>query len=356
MGDTDQKSLKIGDLARRSGLSVRALHHYDSIGLLSPSVRTHSGTRLYGDADVIRLHRIQTLKQIGYSLVEIRQNLDDPDINPLDIVRRQLSALRERARLATQLCERLERVTEQVSAGSSPANADWLDLLELMSIYDRHLTHEEVGTLHAQSSRSQIEQQWTQLVTDVRHAMDSRLPTDSVAAHALAWRWVRLVIAKTNNSAALAIKMKALQQSDLRAQQLVGIGPAMFDWIDDAIIHARMALFAKHLAPHEVELIRRRQLASATHQDAWPQLVLAMREQMESGVTVDATAVRALVCRWQQLFRDGYCGADDALAARVRGAMALEPDLSLGVGVDTELMGYVRSALEFKQHESISAI
>jgi hypothetical protein len=147
-----------------------------------------------------------------------------------------------------------------------------------------------------------------------------------------------------------------LQASESHAEQIVGIGPGMFDWIDKAIVHARMALFAKHLAPHEVELIRQRQLAGAAHVDAWPRLVLAMREQMQSGAPVDTEAVRALVFRWQQLFRDCYCGADDALGARVRATIAREPDLNLGVGVDDELMSYVRAALEFKQRETTATL
>jgi DNA-binding transcriptional MerR regulator len=295
------------------------------------------------------------LKQVGYSLIEIRQNLDDPDINPLDIIQRQIAILRERARQATQLRERLERVAAQMYAGAPLANSDWLDLLELMSIYDRHLTDEEVRILHnpKQSSASRVEAQWAELVAEVRHAMDApRVPLDSAAAQAFAWRWVRLVIAKTNNNAALAIKLRALQASESRAQQIVGIGPGMLDWIGKAIVHARMALFAKHLAPHEAELIRQRQLARATDTDDWPRLVLAMREQMQSGTPVDAEAVRTLVFRWQQLFRDCYCGADDALGARVRAAIAREPDLNLGVGVDDALMSYVRATLEFQQHET----
>jgi DNA-binding transcriptional MerR regulator len=353
-----QKPLKIGDLAKRSGLTVRALHHYDSIGLLSPSVRTEARMRLYGEADLIRLHRIQALKQVGYSLIEIRQSLDDPDINPLDIIQRQITIFRERARQATQLRERLERAAVQMSAGAPLANSDWLNVLELMSIYDRHLTEEEVGVLHnpKQPSASQIEAQWAELVTEVRHAMNARVPIDSAAAQAFAWRWVRLVIAKTNNSAALAIKLRALQASELRAQQIVGIGPDMFDWIGKAIVHARMALFAKHLASHDVALITQRQLAGASNMDDWPRLVLAMREQMQFGTPVDAEEVRALVLRWQQLFRDCYCGADDALGARVRAVIAREPDLNLGVGVDDALMNYVRTALQFKQHETTAAL
>jgi DNA-binding transcriptional MerR regulator len=49
--------LKIGELAKMTGLSIRTLHHYDSIGLLSPSARTQAGYRLYQHGDMDRLHR-----------------------------------------------------------------------------------------------------------------------------------------------------------------------------------------------------------------------------------------------------------------------------------------------------------
>jgi DNA-binding transcriptional MerR regulator len=57
--------LKIGELAKRAGLSVRTLHHYDALGLLCPSERTVGGARLYGHQDFRRLHRIQVLKRVG---------------------------------------------------------------------------------------------------------------------------------------------------------------------------------------------------------------------------------------------------------------------------------------------------
>ncbi|MGE4539008.1 MAG: MerR family DNA-binding transcriptional regulator [Desulfovibrio sp.] len=49
-------SLRIGELARKSGLTVRALRHYDAIGLLTPSGRSDAGYRLYDRKDVMRLH------------------------------------------------------------------------------------------------------------------------------------------------------------------------------------------------------------------------------------------------------------------------------------------------------------
>ena len=61
-------ALKIGELASRTGLTVRTLHHYDEIGLLKPSHRTDSGHRLYTVRDLGRLQQIVSLRQLGFSL------------------------------------------------------------------------------------------------------------------------------------------------------------------------------------------------------------------------------------------------------------------------------------------------
>ena len=47
--------MKVGELTKRTGLTVRTLHHYDEIGLLAPAERTSSGHRLYGETELRRL-------------------------------------------------------------------------------------------------------------------------------------------------------------------------------------------------------------------------------------------------------------------------------------------------------------
>ncbi|NDY74733.1 MerR family transcriptional regulator, partial [Desulfobacter hydrogenophilus] len=63
--------LKVGELARRSGITVRTLHHYDAIGLLTPSARSDSGYRLYNRDDIARLHQIQAMRRLDLSLADI---------------------------------------------------------------------------------------------------------------------------------------------------------------------------------------------------------------------------------------------------------------------------------------------
>ncbi|MEU2042669.1 MerR family transcriptional regulator [Nocardia niwae] len=62
---------KVGELATEAGLTVRTLHHYDRIGLVSPAGRTNTGHRLYTEADVARLYQVLALRQLGLGLDQI---------------------------------------------------------------------------------------------------------------------------------------------------------------------------------------------------------------------------------------------------------------------------------------------
>ena len=340
--------LKIGELAKRAGLSVRALHHYDAIGLLSPSVRTTTGVRLYGQVDLIRLHRIQLLKQLDYSLPDIGTALSKNAVPPLDAIRNQANALDAQARHAKHLATRLRELAEQLATVGAAGSADWLDVLEMMAIYDRHLTPQELSTLRkrVEPATHALGRPWKQLVGEVGTAMHQRLGFESAGAQALAWRWVRLVIATTHNDAALANKMKSLLEQEIRAQDILGINSAMFTWISLAIAHARLALFAKYLTRQQFAKLKHRYLTNMANKDEWPLLVAQVRQQMAAGAPSSSPSMQALAQRWNQLFRDSYCGNDTAMETNIRHAFTQEPDLTLGVGVDADLLHYVHLAAQ----------
>jgi MerR family transcriptional regulator, thiopeptide resistance regulator len=66
----------VGDLAKLTGVTVRALHHYDEIGLVQPSQRTQAGYRLYTDADVHRLQQVLLFRELGLPLDDIAAAID----------------------------------------------------------------------------------------------------------------------------------------------------------------------------------------------------------------------------------------------------------------------------------------
>lgn len=85
--------LTVGELAKRTGLTVRTLHHYHAIGLLTPSARAENGYRLYGRDEIARLHQIQALSRFGLALAEIGAYLDQPGARLADVISRQLAML-----------------------------------------------------------------------------------------------------------------------------------------------------------------------------------------------------------------------------------------------------------------------
>jgi MerR family copper efflux transcriptional regulator len=69
--------LRVGELAKRTGKTVRAIHLYEELGLLAPAVRSKGGFRLYSGKAVTRIDWIQKLQDLGFSLTEIKAFLRD---------------------------------------------------------------------------------------------------------------------------------------------------------------------------------------------------------------------------------------------------------------------------------------
>jgi DNA-binding transcriptional MerR regulator len=99
--------LTIGQVARRSGFTVKALRFYDRRGLLPPSARRRSGYRLYDEADLHRLEFIRQAKALGLSLESIKQ---------LIVTARSPTTVRTRTRLLAMLDNRIAQNTAQITS------------------------------------------------------------------------------------------------------------------------------------------------------------------------------------------------------------------------------------------------
>ena len=88
--------LTVGAASSLIGVSVRTLHHWDHVGLVSPSGRTSTGYRLYAADDVARIHRVLIYRELGFSLAEVGEILDDPSVNGPAHLERQRALLAER--------------------------------------------------------------------------------------------------------------------------------------------------------------------------------------------------------------------------------------------------------------------
>lgn len=93
---TRLKTYKVKDVAQLSGVSVRTLHYYDEIGLLTPTDRTSAGYRLYDENDLMRLQQILIGRSLGLALEEIRKSLDDEGFNYTRALQQQRALLIQR--------------------------------------------------------------------------------------------------------------------------------------------------------------------------------------------------------------------------------------------------------------------
>ncbi|MFD5785286.1 MerR family transcriptional regulator [Streptomyces sp. NPDC127037] len=102
----------VGQVAGFAGVTVRTLHHYDSLGLLSPGGRSHAGHRRYDDADLDRLQQILFYRELGFPLDEIAALLDDPDADPQAHLRRQHALLSHRIEELQRMAAAVETAME----------------------------------------------------------------------------------------------------------------------------------------------------------------------------------------------------------------------------------------------------
>jgi DNA-binding transcriptional MerR regulator len=117
-------------VARLAGVSVRALHHYDSIGLLVPKIRTAAGYRVYTDADLFRLHQIVIGRELGLSLEEIRRSLDDPNFDRVATLLDQRERLRERMRQAEAMIRAIDAALTGLDDGQKEGEMKMEDLFQ----------------------------------------------------------------------------------------------------------------------------------------------------------------------------------------------------------------------------------
>ncbi len=138
------EALKVGELAKRTGLTIRTLHHYDEIGLLKPSLHTAAGHRLYTAADIARLQQVLSLRQLGFSLEQVRDCLDRPGFSPLEVIRLHVARLREQIELQRRLCAGLEAIAGYFQTAGEVSAETFLQAIEVMTMIENYYTQEQM--------------------------------------------------------------------------------------------------------------------------------------------------------------------------------------------------------------------
>jgi MerR family transcriptional regulator, thiopeptide resistance regulator len=233
--------MKVGELARRTGVSVRTLHYYDEIGLLQPSQLTRSRHRMYGTGELMRLQQIKSLRQLGFSLDEIRACLDAPEFSPRKVLDLHLARLRQQIGEQERVVSLLETLKATFDAGSSASADDFINAIEGITMIERSFTPDDLRELQARAERlgsehiREVEAEWPQLIAQVKSAMADGADPAGERMRALATRWRELVLEFTGGNPAIEQKVRAGYASDPALSRRTGLDAEIFAYVNKAI-------------------------------------------------------------------------------------------------------------------------
>ena len=213
---------RIGEFAELAGVSVRALHHYDRIGLLKPQ-RGKSGNRLYRLEDLQRLEQIAALKFLGIPLQEIKLLLKHGPLTLIDSLHVQREALTEKRKLIDRAIVAIEAAEKVIQSGQTTDASILRKIIEVIDMQPQENFMRKYYTEQAWTERAQLREHWEhapaetrerwrqasqQLFIEVEAAVD--LDAASEAAQALTKRWLQLAeTAHGGNDAIRAGNLKA---------------------------------------------------------------------------------------------------------------------------------------------------
>jgi DNA-binding transcriptional MerR regulator len=192
---------QIHEFAELAGVTVKALHHYDSLGLLKPR-RTDSGYRMYVERDLERLEQIIALKFLGVPLKQIKIVLDRPALKLPDTLRLQRKALEERQQLLSRAIRAIRLAEGALESGKATEPAILKRIIEVIEMQNEiDVMKKYYGTEEAWEKRRLFYEQgpsreWRDLYRDVVAALGENPASD--AAQALGDRWLKLMLRAYN--------------------------------------------------------------------------------------------------------------------------------------------------------------
>lgn len=237
------------EFAKRAGVTIRALHHYDRLGLLKPSGRTAAGYRLYTDRDLVRLEQIVALKFIGFPLSQIRELLSRKDFDVVATLRQQREIIAEKRHHLDRAIRAIERAEELVASGETH---DWepfrkiIEVIQMQTKKDwmkKYYTEEQLNDLRKRfTPEVQAESQriWAELVRDVEAAIAAGEIPSSETGRRLAKRKQEVIELFTGGDPGIAANLRKLEED--KANWPVTFKKPCSDEVDNFLCEAAKGL------------------------------------------------------------------------------------------------------------------
>ena len=332
--------IQVGELAKRAGITVRTLHHYEQTGLLLPSARSEAGYRLYNLADVQRLHMIQALAKAGLELAEIKDFLEQDTLSLPDLLDAQIALLDRQLRSIHTLRDQLCTLRSGLEGESEPDLESWLQTLELMNMYDRWFTKDELQQLPFAAEGEQLASLWAALVTEAQTLMAQKVVETDANAMDLAIRWMDRLEQDTAGKPEFLTRLNEMHSVEPQMRERTGITPQIIDYITRTFAESKLAIWQRYLTPQEMAFTRAHYFDRLAE---WPPLVAKLHQATREGCDPASEQGQQLAQNWLALFQS-YAGDNPTTQQKFRVAMQQEPLLMKGTWMTPEVLAWLQQA------------
>lgn len=343
--------IQVGELAKRAGITVRTLHHYEQTGLLLPSARSAAGYRLYNLTDVQRLHMIQTLAKAGLELAEIRDFLEQRSLSLAELLDRQITLLDKQLRSIHTLRNRLVELRTGLTDDATPDLESWLQTLELMNMYDHWFSKEELQQLPFAVEKEALADIWSGLVTEVKHLLEQNVSVTDARATDLASRWMERLEQDTAGKPEFLTRLNEMHSVEPQMQEQTGITPEITDYITRAFAESKLSIWEKYLTAEEMAFTRSHYFDRMME---WPPLVAKLHQAQRDNLSPASDDAQKLAENWLVLFQS-YAGTNPQTQQKFRLAMQQEPHLMKGTWMTPAVLEWLQQAIGVMMQRRVSA-
>ncbi|WP_087500742.1 MerR family transcriptional regulator [Pseudomonas sp. SID14000] len=315
--------LQVGALAQRCGTTVRALHHYDAIGLIKPTSRTDAGYRLYDETAVLRVKAIQTLQASGLSLERIGQLMAKPAHERTGLIAERMARIDEEIAVMALHRSRLAELAAGLSTGFFSEEPPWPGTMALLERYRAEFSETEL--LEVFHRWVEVRNRFDRLVHEVRKALRLRLDIQSARVQRLAARWMDAAMVWMAGDVHRIRRWRAIHESGDHCLTHTGLDTQILNYIGSAV-KLRMAALRRHLSEEQISRLDK------TLDREWAALSIRANRLRKAGERADPGAVQEIIDQWQALLRR-MSQDDEVLARKVLAAYDAEPLLQIGHAV-----------------------
>ena len=280
--------------------------------------------------------------QAGLELATIKDYLDRDAFSLSDLLVKQIATLDRQLQTLSTLRQRLTLLREELDSGGEPDLESWLQTLELMKMYDRWFSQQELAALPFAAQDEQRAQAWRELTEEVQTLMASGCPTDSPQAMSLATRWMERLEQDTAGRPEFLTRLKEMHAAEPQMVEQTGVTPAIIAYITEAFAESKLAIWARYLDEEEMAFTRQHYFDRLQE---WPALVAKLHQACREGVAPDSASGQALARAWLELFQS-YAGTRPQTLQKFRRAMEQEPHLMKGTWMTPAVLSWLQQATE----------